>query len=111
MRSEEHIMIEPRTAQVGSAQASTRVAGPEPVAAELSSPAPSAPPSPVRGIVWELIDVDAYAVTCDADTVGFVDVVGSVYVALAGPDYHRAVEIAQATDLESAIATIVVARS
>lgn len=110
-------MIEPRTVPGSGSSTGERAPDAEPlnVASPALAPPPavaptSAPRSPVRGIVWELIDVDAYAVTCDGDTVGFVDVVGAVYVSLAGPDYLRAVEIAQTLDLESAIAAIIVAR-
>ena len=38
----------------------------------------------MRGLNRELIDLDCYAVTYDEATIGFVDVVGRVYVALAG---------------------------
>ncbi|WOQ69048.1 hypothetical protein RYJ27_10085 [Microbacterium limosum] len=55
---------------------------------------------------WERIGVDRYRVTDGAATRGFVDVVGPVFVGLAGERYDRAVEIAQTLSLESAAEAI-----
>ena len=38
----------------------------------------------------------------DGITIGFVEKVGPVYVALAGPHYNAAVEVAQSRELEKA---------
>ncbi|MCG7414453.1 MULTISPECIES: hypothetical protein [Microbacterium] len=68
---------------------------------------PASPP--VRGLVWELIDLDCYAVGRDGVALGFVDVVGRVYVSLAGARYCRAVEVAQSLSFERAVAAVVAA--
>lgn len=43
-----------------------------------------------------------YRVERDGRTVGYVHRVGGVYVALNGPVYNTAIEVAQTHDLESA---------
>ncbi len=64
-------------------------------------PEPPAPRDSV--VVWERIDVDRYEVLVHGTTVGFVDVVGAVFVALAGPRYSRAVEVLQTLDFAVAV--------
>jgi hypothetical protein len=61
----------------------------------------------VPGVIWERIDTESYAVSVDGRTVGFVDVVGAVFVSLAGPRYDRAEEIAQSLLFERAVAVLV----
>ncbi|CAN7165404.1 hypothetical protein LJR045_000237 [Microbacterium sp. LjRoot45] len=68
---------------------------------------PPASTEPLPRIVWERIDTDAYAVSFGGHTVGFVDVVGRVFVALGGARYDRAVEIAQSLVFEAAVASLV----
>jgi len=63
--------------------------------------------TPVPGVIWERIDTDAYAVAVDGRTVGFIDVVGAVFVSLGGHRYDRAVEIAQSLVFERAVAALV----
>ena len=46
-------------------------------------------------IQWDLIAEDRYEVRIGGEVAGFVDVVGAVYVVLAGPRYDRAVEVIQ----------------
>lgn len=70
----------------------------------LAHPAGSA--TPVAGVIWERIDTDAYAVSVDGRTVGFIDVVGRVFVALAGHRYDRAEEFVQALVFEQAVAAL-----
>lgn len=54
-------------------------------------------------IQWELIDLDRYAVRDHGRTVGFIDVVGAVFVALRGCRYDRATELLQTLDFDTAI--------
>ncbi|EZP26806.1 hypothetical protein [Microbacterium oleivorans] len=46
-------------------------------------------------IQWDLITDDRYEVRIGGEVAGFIDVVGAVYVVLAGPRYDRAVEVIQ----------------
>jgi hypothetical protein len=50
-----------------------------------------------------LVDLDRYAVSVDGRTVGFIDVVGAVFVALAGARYDHALEIVQTLRFECAV--------
>jgi len=54
-------------------------------------------------IPWTRIDLDLYEVARDGYIVGYVEVVGSVFVALGGTRYDRAVEVAQALTFHSAV--------
>jgi hypothetical protein len=70
----------------------------------LRRPEPPAPEdSDVR---WERIDIDRYEVRARGTTVGFIDVVGAVFVVLAGSRYSRAVEVLQTLDFATAVASI-----
>jgi hypothetical protein len=65
------------------------------------------PPPPQDSIVrWELVDLDRYEVTAGGATVGFIDVVGAVFVVLRGTRYDRAVEVLQTLDFASAVQSI-----
>ncbi|WP_292814785.1 hypothetical protein AB2L57_03380 [Microbacterium sp. HA-8] len=55
---------------------------------------------------WELVDILRYRVFDSCDTVGFIDVVGAVYVVLEGERYDRAVEVAQTLLFDAAIAAL-----
>ncbi|MEV4687098.1 hypothetical protein [Microbacterium sp. LWH3-1.2] len=67
-------------------------------------PEPPAPEdSPVR---WERIDIDRYEVRAGGATIGFIDVVGAVFVVLAGRRYDRAVEVLQTLDFTTAVRSI-----
>ncbi|MFJ6680150.1 hypothetical protein ACIQLK_13630 [Microbacterium sp. NPDC091382] len=46
-------------------------------------------------IQWDLVADDRYEVRIGGEVVGFIDVVGAVYVVLTGPRYDRAEEVAQ----------------
>lgn len=46
-------------------------------------------------IQWDLVAPDRYEVRIGGEVAGFIDVVGAVYVVLAGSPYSKAVEIAQ----------------
>jgi hypothetical protein len=50
-----------------------------------------------------LVTEDVYSVMTDRDTVGFVQKVGTVYVALGGDILSHAVEVGQALSLDRAV--------
>ena len=77
-----------------------RSRGPRPLA-EVGTPAETAP-----RIVWERVDTERYRVLVDGVTRGYIDVVGVVFVALAGARYDRAEEVAQALGFDAAIAAV-----
>lgn len=60
----------------------------------------------VTEIPWTRIDLDLYEVARDGRIVGYVEVVGAVFVALGGSRYDRAVEIAQHLTFHAAVDTI-----
>jgi hypothetical protein len=68
---------------------------------------PAEPSAPDAEIRWERVDVDRYRVESSAGTAGYVEVVGAVFVVLAGDRYDRAVEIAQTLLFERAVALLV----
>lgn len=70
----------------------------------LRRPEPPAPPD--SAVRWDRIDIDRYEVRARGVTVGFVDVVGAVFVVLAGCRYDRAVEVAQTLDFATAVAAV-----
>lgn len=59
---------------------------------------PLAAPQP-----WTRIDLDLYEIAWDDTVAGYVEVVGHVFVALAGPRYDRAVEVRQALSFPDAV--------
>ena len=73
---------------------------------ELPPPRPEPPAPDDSAVRWERIDIDRYEVSAAAATVGFIDVVGAVFVVLAGPRYDRAVEVLQTLDFPLAVAAI-----
>lgn len=50
-----------------------------------------------------LLGDDIYVVLAASDTMGFVEQVGKVYVALSGPDLARAVEVGQSLSWDAAV--------
>jgi len=65
------------------------------------------PPAPADSAVrWERVDADRYEVQVLDATVGYIDVVGAVFVVLAGPRYDRAVEVLQTLDFDKAVDTV-----
>ncbi|WP_243231594.1 hypothetical protein [Microbacterium sp. CIAB417] len=58
----------------------------------------AAPEAPV--LRWERIAPERYRALRGDECVGFVDVVGTVFVVLAGSRYDRAEEIAQTLDFD-----------
>lgn len=68
-------------------------------------PTPSVPA--VTEIPWTRIDLDLYEVARDGYIVGYVEVVGSVFVALGGSRYDRAVEVSQHLTFHAAVDALV----
>ena len=66
---------------------------------------PALSPSPTD-LTWEQVEPDRYVVRRGARTLGFVDVVGAVFVVLSGPQYSHAVEFAQTLIFEEALAAL-----
>lgn len=62
---------------------------------ELPSRRPPEASPALADVQWEQVEPDRYVVRHGARTLGFVDVVGAVFVVLAGPRYSHAVEFAQ----------------
>lgn len=58
-------------------------------------------------ITWERVDTERYAVLVDGVVRGYVDVIGLVFVSLAGMRYDRAVEVAQSLGFDAAIDAVV----
>ncbi|MBF4562130.1 hypothetical protein ITJ43_08240 [Microbacterium sp. VKM Ac-2870] len=52
-------------------------------------------------------DIERYRVLADGRTIGYIDVVGSVFVALVGPHYALAIEVRQSLVLEDAAHAVV----
>jgi hypothetical protein len=50
-----------------------------------------------------LVRDDLYVVFCPDDTMGFVERVGNVFVALSGPNMNHAVEIGQSLSYDQAV--------
>ncbi|MFZ8758518.1 hypothetical protein ACO03V_13965 [Microbacterium sp. HMH0099] len=66
--------------------------------------AASAPIGPaITEIPWTRVDLDLYEVASGGYIVGYVEVVGSIFVALGGPRYDRAVEVAQHLTFHAAV--------
>lgn len=55
-------------------------------------------------------DIDRYRVIVDGVVVGYVDVVGTVFVALAGARYAQAAEVHQSLVLEDAVGVLTAQR-
>ena len=62
-------------------------------------------PAPVQApaVRWERIEVDCYRVSVADRAVGYIDVVGHLFVVLRGGRYDHAVEVAQLMDFRQAI--------
>ncbi|MFG6444079.1 hypothetical protein ACFXQA_02285 [Microbacterium sp. P07] len=54
-------------------------------------------------VPWTRVDPDLYEITRDGRVVGYVEVVGAVFVALGGLRYDRAVEVSQELTFHSAV--------
>jgi hypothetical protein len=60
---------------------------------------------PARLVPLRALD-DVYRVECNGRTVGYVQVVGPVFVTLEGGVYNTSVEISQCHDLDTAVARL-----
>lgn len=63
-------------------------------------------PKAATEIPWTRIDLDLYEVACDGLIVGYVEVVGAIFVALRGTRYDRAVEVTQHVTFHAAVDTV-----
>ena len=62
------------------------------------------PPAPEHAVVkWERIGFERYEISVEGTTVGYVEVVGAVFVVLAGCRLDRAVEVLQTLDFTTAV--------
>ena len=77
---------------------------PEPMKAKATGASPTVPAT--TEIPWTRIDLDLYEVARDGRIVGYVEVVGAVFVALGGTRYDRAVEVAQHLTFHAAVDTV-----
>ena len=64
-------------------------------------------PSTMTEIPWTRIDLDLYEVSRGGYIVGYVEVVGAVFVALGGARYDRAVEVSQHLTFHAAVDVLV----
>ncbi|MDQ1124728.1 hypothetical protein [Microbacterium trichothecenolyticum] len=91
----------------GSKKAARRADAQTTAAAPIVAPAPvSAVPAPAATfteIPWTRIDLDLYEVARDGYIVGYVEVVGAVFVALGGTRYDRSVELSQHLTFHAAV--------
>ena len=72
----------------------------------LPSRRPPAPSSAPSSLQCEQVGPDRYIVRRGTRTLGFIDVIGAVFVVLAGPRYSHAVEFAQTLVFEDALAAL-----
>lgn len=76
-------------------------------ARNAATPAPVEFVSAVTEIPWTRIDLDLYEVSRGGYIVGYVEVVGAVFVALGGARYDRAVEVSQHSTFHAAVDVVV----
>lgn len=77
-----------------------------PTLQELPTRRPEAPPEPGSSLRWEPRSDEGYVVRAGRQVIGFIDVVGAVFVVLQGPRYDRAVEIGQTLIFDNALAAL-----
>ena len=70
---------------------------------ELPSRRHPDPSAGTASLQWSRIGTDRYEVRFGGRTLGFIDVVGAVFVVLEGSPYGRAVETAQTLVFEEAL--------
>lgn len=73
---------------------------------QLPTRRPVGPSTPSSSLQWEVVDLERYAVRAGAETLGFIDVVGAVFVVLLGARYDRAVEVMQTLVFDEALAAL-----
>lgn len=67
------------------------------------APTPAGPVRTATEIPWTRVDLDLYEVGRGGCVLGYVEVVGAVFVALGGPRYDRAVEVSQHVTFPAAV--------
>jgi len=92
------MVMEAPLSRPGSSKAAARAA---------AKAAPSSTPPALTEIPWTRVDLDLYEVAREGYVVGYVEVVGAVFVALGGPRYDRAVEISQHLTFHAAVDALV----
>ena len=73
---------------------------------ELPSRRPPPAPSNSFALQWDRVGVDRYEIRRGARTLGFIDVIGAVFVVLAGERYSHAVEAIQTLVFEDALSAL-----
>lgn len=73
---------------------------------QLPARRPQPAPAAEAGVRWELIELDRYEVREGEVVLGYIDVVGAVFVALGGPWYAASVELRQTLRFEDAVQTL-----
>ena len=73
----------------------------------VSGPVPTGSSEASTEIPWTRIDLDLYEVSRGGYIVGYVEVVGAVFVALGGARYDRAVEVSQHVTFHGAVDVLV----
>ncbi len=73
---------------------------------ELPIRRPANPPPSSSDLQWERVDFDRYEVRDGHRALGYIDVVGAVYVVLAGARHDRAEEILQTLVFDEAISAL-----
>lgn len=99
------MVMEAPLSRRGSSKA-VRAAALASVPADSTSPAIEGA-STIFEIPWTRIDLDLYEVSRSGVVVGYVEVVGAVFVALGGARYDRAVEVSQHLTFHAAVDTLV----
>ncbi len=76
------------------------------ILAELPMRRPATSAEGSSCVQWSLVDIDRYEVRRSGGVLGYIDVVGAVYVALSGPRGDRAEEISQTLVFEHAVGAL-----
>lgn len=67
---------------------------------------PVAPPDPNARVHWKRTAADRYVVRNGGRVLGYIEVIGAVFVVLAGSRYDRATEVAQTLVFDNALAAL-----
>lgn len=92
------MVMEAPLSRPGSSKAAARAA---------AKAVPSSTMPALTEIPWTRVDLDLYEVAREGYIVGYVEVVGAVFVALGGPRYDRAVEVSQHLTFHAAVDALV----
>lgn len=77
-----------------------------PTLLELPPRRPVAPPDPHARVRWKRTAADRYVVRNGGHVLGYIEVIGAVFVVLAGSRYDRATEVAQTLVFDNALAAL-----